>query len=136
MSNGKVTISIPAFRLAAGDYLIRVSRVPSQERLAVGSFRKSSSGAASAPAETGGQSLVGEWRGINKTAGLVVISPNGVYTFNGAAGRYRATGNQVVFSGPLAAWNHGQATIKNGVIEFYWTNAQGWKQWFTFAKVR
>src|SRR5512140_2496040 len=48
MSNGKLTISIPAFRLPAGDYLIQVSRTNSQERLAVGSFRKSSSGAAPA----------------------------------------------------------------------------------------
>ncbi len=136
MSNGKLTISIPAFRLPAGDYAIQVSRVNSQARLAMGSFRKSSSTAPPVAIESSGQSLVGEWRGINKTAGQVIISANGSYTFNGAAGRYRATGNQVVFTGPLAAWNNGQATLNKGVIEFYWTNAQGWKQWFTFAKVK
>jgi hypothetical protein len=136
MSNGKVTISIPAFRLAGGDYVFQISRANTQERLAVGSFRKTQGGAGQVGVESGGQSLIGEWRGINKTGGLVVISANGTYTFNGASGRYRATGNQIVFSGPLAAWNNGQATMKDGVIEFYWTNAQGWKQWFTFAKVK
>lgn len=74
--------------------------------------------------------------GINRTAGLVKIAPDGTYDFNGGAGRWKASGNQIVFTGPLAAWDNGRAALKDGVIEFYWTNPQGWKQWFTFAKVK
>jgi len=141
MSNGKVTVSVPAYRLPDGVYRVVLTSGNSATVVADASFRKTSAAFSgdrdSQPqAPRVGPGLVGEWRGINKTAGMVVISADGTYSFNGAAGRYRASGNQVVFSGPLAAWDNGRATVKDGVIEFYWTNREGWKQWFTFAKVK
>lgn len=148
MSSGKITVTLPVYSWQDGDYILLIARPNDMKTpLAGGVFKKrtGSGGAAGVRSEPEVQrqsgpasspTWVGEWRGINRTAGLVKIAADGTYDFNGGAGRWKAAGHQIVFTGPLAAWDNGKATLKDGVIEFYWTNAQGWKQWFTFAKVK
>lgn len=46
----------------------------------------------------------------------------------------KRNGNSLVFDGRLADWDKGRATLKSGVIEFYWTGSTGGKNWLTFAK--
>jgi hypothetical protein len=78
--------------------------------------------------------ITGEWIGIAGTYGDVHIYGDGSYTFNQLRGSYRQSGRNITFAGPLAVWNGGHATLGNGVIEFYWTTAQGAKQYFVFEK--
>lgn len=40
------------------------------------------------------------------------------------------------FDGALSSWNNGRATLKDGVIEFYWKNAYGFNQWFVYSRGR
>jgi hypothetical protein len=45
------------------------------------------------------------------------------------------SGNQVSFTGNLAAWNGGRATLtKPDLMEFYWKNASGATNYFAFGK--
>lgn len=144
MSNGRVTISVPAYRLPDGDYVIQVATEAAPRLLAVGTFRKASGEAppaaeathSTAPAASTDTSPVGEWRGIRRTGGVLVISADGKYTINGGAGEYRVSGNQITFTGPLSIWNGGRATLKDGTIEFSWTNPHGAKRSYAFAKAR
>ena len=67
--------------------------------------------------------------------GQIELATNGSYTYNGSpGGRWRVDGDRVVFDGVLAAWNQGVATLKDGVLEFYWTNADGSRNWFVFQR--
>jgi hypothetical protein len=141
--DGKLRASIPASALDAGKYVFTFTPANAgfkEQRIAKGEFivvwvqapasGKSSSGAIPA-------SLVGTWYGTAKTVGTIEMRPDGTYSYGGRpAGTYRADGNHIIFTGSLSAWDNGRATLTNGNLEFYWTNAQGWKQWFSFAKGR
>jgi hypothetical protein len=145
MSDGRATISLPLGKLEEGDYLFALfARGETKKPLAGGVFHM---GGSQAPADvarpeppanrnSGGNVFAGEWRGINGTAGLLAISPNGTYTFNGAKGTYRAAGNEIVFSGPLKAWNDGKARLREGVIEFVWQRGDMMWNQFHFARVK
>ena len=40
-----------------------------------------------------------------------------------------------MFTGPLSAWDRGHATLTQpDVLEFYWTNAEGFKNYFAFVR--
>lgn len=92
------------------------------------------SGPASQPAKKEDVSLVGKWYGAGSTMGLIEMRPDGSYSYGQARGTYSQKDGEIIFTGSLTAWNNGHAKIKNGILEFYWTNAQGFKQYFTFAK--
>ena len=63
------------------------------------------------------------------------MTANGRYQHNGSAGgRYRVEGDKVHFDGTLAAWNNGTATLRDGVLEFYWTQPDGSQNWFVFQR--
>ncbi len=80
--------------------------------------------------------FIGTWQGLT-VPGQIVIRANGTYTFGGAeGGRYRVSGNDIYFGGELLrAWDHGHAILSSqGNLEFYWTNPDGSKNYFAFAK--
>jgi hypothetical protein len=134
-SDGHFTASIPAYNYADGAYAFAI--VPKQSRtvLASGTFVKRGNAQNRVAVQVqSSNALTGDWIGIAGTFGRVHIYPDGRYTFNELAGRYTSSGNTIVFSGPLAVWNNGHATIGNGTIEFYWTTAEGAKQYFVFEK--
>ena len=79
-------------------------------------------------------SLAGKWFGQN-VAAQITIDPNGTYSSpNGGRGRWRLEGADVVFTGPLAAWNHGRASFKNGNLEFSWKTPEGASQYFVLIR--
>ena len=81
------------------------------------------------------RNVAGTYYGIDNTAGTLVLKRTGRYTYNARShGTYRVVSGGLVFAGPLRAWNHGHATLKSGVIQFYWTSHDGAKHWFVFQK--
>ena len=87
------------------------------------------------PAAAG--SLAGTWHGIASTPGSIELGADGSYRFNGrAGGRFQTVPGGLVFDGALSSWNNGRATLKDGVIEFYWKNADGFNQWFVYSRGR
>jgi len=143
--SGTVNMSVPAYRLADGEYVIQLVTVDVPRVLAVGTFRKTTGGALPGPApaelaaETASTSkiLVGKWQGTKRTAGFLVISGDGKYTINGGSGEYHVLGTQITFTGPLSIWNGGHAKLrKDGTLEFAWTNPRGMKRSFAFSRVR
>jgi hypothetical protein len=94
--------------------------------------RKEASSGAVAPQAA---ALAGVWYGIAGTPGSLELTRDGSYKLNGKpGGRYRQLGDEVVFDGSLVAWNKGRAKLKDGVLEFYWKNAEGFNNWFVFQK--
>lgn len=94
--------------------------------------RKEASSGAVAPQAA---ALAGVWYGIAGTPGSLELTRDGSYMLNGKpGGRYRQLGDEVVFDGSLVAWNKGRAKLKDGVLEFYWKNAEGFNNWFVFQK--
>jgi len=138
MSHGKLTISVPAYELADGDYVIRIAAADVPRPLAVGAFRKSSGDAPPTPEPkaAANANIVGEWKGVKNTGGVLTITADGKYKTNGGSGEYRVSGKQITFTGPLTIWNGGRAVLKEGMIEFSWTNARGAKRLYSFAKSR
>jgi hypothetical protein len=87
------------------------------------------------PAPPSAGAHIGIWYGIAGTPGSIELRPDGTYRLNGGSGGwYRRSGNALVFEGAAAAWNRGQAQLKDGVIEFKWKNAEGFNNWFVFQK--
>ncbi|MFM7121653.1 MAG: hypothetical protein ACKOZX_15655 [Gammaproteobacteria bacterium] len=79
--------------------------------------------------------VTGRWYGIASTVGTIDMTANGRYQHNGSTGgRYRVEGDKVHFDGTLAAWNSGTATLRDGVLEFYWTQPDGSQNWFVFQR--
>lgn len=151
-TDGHLTTNVAVYRLADGVYDFSFHSVADPSNpLATGSFSKTTR-AAPKPAQTlqstngteeltgnrpmsAADELVGIWHGLNGTAGELQFKGNGTYILNGnSRGHVTKSGTNLLFDGPLAAWDHGRATLKNGVIEFYWTASTGGKNWFTFAK--
>jgi hypothetical protein len=80
------------------------------------------------------QQWVGTWYGTGSTLGQIEVRADGTYTSGGADGNWSASGNVITFKGPLEAWDGGRATLTDGNLEFYWTNPDGSKNYFSFAK--
>ena len=112
--------------------------VTSTESAAISSSAQSAAQGATIqapPPAAASNSLPGVWYGIASTPGNLELSADGSYKLNGrAGGRYRRIGNDVIFDGALSAWNGGHASLKDDVLEFYWTNAEGAKNWFVFRR--
>lgn len=80
-------------------------------------------------------SVAGTWYGTASTVGTIVLKADGTYEYGGGnGGRYALESGGIKFTGRLAAWNDGHATLKNGNLEFTWTTVEGWHQWFSFAR--
>ena len=86
--------------------------------------------------QTSNTAVTGTWYAIANTHGSPIeLKADGSYLFGGQpGGRYKVTANGISFTGSLASWNNGQSTLKNGVIEFYWTNASGAKNYFAYSR--
>lgn len=93
--------------------------------------KEASSGAVASKASV----LAGVWYGIAGTPGSIELGRDGSYKLNGKpGGRFRQLGDEVVFDGSLVAWNKGRAKLKDGVLEFYWKNDEGFNNWFVFQR--
>lgn len=92
---------------------------------------------ASATAGSSARLFLGKWYGAN-VMGQIDIHPDGTYSSpNGARGSWQATGDRSLAftSGPLTAWNGGNATISDkNALEFKWTTPQGHKQYFVYIR--
>lgn len=100
-----------------------------------GSKAPGSTTPAAPAAPTAARGLAGTWYGISGTAGSIELRADGSYLHNGrSGGAWRAEGNQVRFTGSLAAWNGGRASLRDGVLEFSWTSPEGFKNWFVFQR--
>ena len=100
---------------------------------------QTASSTAESPAAPPGASqsgpLAGVWHGIANTPGSLELAADGSYRLNGKPGeRYRQTGDSVLFDGALQSWNGGRAKLREGVLEFQWTNEQGFRNWFVFSR--
>ena len=106
---------------------------PSGERFEDSEARKKPD--ASRPAATA-KSLAGQWLDPKNGQSLEFFA-NGTYrTGVGGAGRFTVEGDRLVFTGALSAWDQGRATLSQpDVLEFYWTNAEGFKNYFAFLRV-
>lgn len=146
MVNGDYTTSIAAYKLLPGQYVFVFRPIGANDTLGLGAFAVGEGGNVSTPAvkpqpsRAGGRSssagVVGTWQGVGGTMGKIELHPDGTYTSNRApAGRYQVSGNQVTFTGNLAAWNGGHATLKRpDLMEFYWKSPSGGINYFAFAK--
>lgn len=106
---------------------------PSGERFPDTDSRKKPD--ASKPAATS-KSLAGQWLDPKNGQSLELLA-NGTYrTGVGGSGRFTVEGDdRLVFTGPLSAWDRGRATLTQpDVLEFYWTNAEGFKNYFAFVR--
>lgn len=127
VAEGGFTVTTGAGRSAQGHKTGASPAVDSTQQLAVDS--------AEVDANADGTDLVGTWHGIASTVGTIELLAGGRYQYNGnAGGRYRVEGDTVRFDGALEAWNNGTATLRDGVLEFYWTNPDGSKNWFVFQR--
>ena len=138
-ASGHLSVGIPVGQLPAGLYeALFLTREQHAKPFARAIF-KVSRGSSSSPARNQPKQqsigVVGDWIGINGTAGKLTLRPDGKYEFNGVpGGSYSLSAAGVHFTGNLAAWNHGNATVKGDTMEFTWTNAQGASQWMVFAR--
>ena len=122
-----------AFRATSAGIVDQIGIRPSGRR-----FDDLRPGAASATAAAAVdiRSLAGQWIDP-KNAQSFEIRPDGRYrTGVGAEGQVVATPEGLTFSGPLSAWNRGKATVTpdGKAIEFHWTSAEGFKQYFAFLR--
>ena len=116
-----------------GQFAVTSSESAPNSASAQNTVQGASPKAPTSPAASG--SLAGIWYGIASTPGNLELSADGSYKLNGrAGGRYRHIGNEVMFDGALNAWNGGRASLKDNVLEFQWTNAEGFKNWFVFSR--
>jgi hypothetical protein len=142
MIGGGFTTSIAAYNLPPGQYVFGFRPVGGNQAIAGGMFEVGAarpSQPARQPARAAGTvvgTVVGTWHGVGGTMGKLELRPDGTYTSNGApAGRYHVSGNVVTFTGNLAAWNGGRATLtKPDLLEFHWRNPSGGINYFAFGK--
>ena len=132
-----------AYEVESGPYALsflvaegRVSTLtirPSGERFEDSDSRKKPD--ASRPAATA-KSLAGQWLDPKNGQSLELLA-NGTYrTGVGGTGHFTVEGDRLVFTGALSAWDQGRATLSQpDVLEFYWTNAEGFKNYFAFLRV-
>jgi hypothetical protein len=84
---------------------------------------------------TSAKSLAGRWLDP-KNGQSLELSADGTYrTGVGGSGRFTVEGDRLVFTGALSAWDQGRATLSQpDVLEFYWTNSEGFKNYFAFLR--
>jgi hypothetical protein len=89
-----------------------------------------------AAAETAADELVGTWRCVapGATPGVLILKADGSYVTGNVKGHYARKDHDVVFDGAIKDWYSGQAVLKDGLLTFYWKNADGSMNFFAFAK--
>lgn len=121
-----------SFRAPAGA-VDRIVIRPADRRFAA--LTPAAPNAAPAPAPTL-RALAGKWIDPRNAQTLEIL-PDGRYrTGVGGEGRVTAAAAGLVFSGVLAAWDQGRATLSadGQVIEFLWRNADGSRNYFAFQR--
>lgn len=105
---------------------------------ASGSFSPAPAANPAAKAPAGADPLVGNWRGLAHTIATIELKADGTYSgANGGHGTWKREGGEVVFTGPLAAWNGGRARLSHlsrETLEFEWRDARGAKNYFALGK--
>lgn len=82
------------------------------------------------------QSLAGRWLDPKNGQSLELFSNGSYRTDVGGSGRFSVDGDRLVFTGALSAWDQGRATLSQpDVLEFHWTNAEGFNNYFAFLRV-
>ena len=80
--------------------------------------------------------LVGQWIDPKNVQSFEIFADGRYRTGVGGEGRVAASAEGLVFSGVLSAWDQGRATLSadRKVIEFYWTSADGSRNYFAFLR--
>lgn len=139
-ADGHYTASMALFRLPASEYAVAFLPPDAGDHF-LGMAHFTLDGQTPAPRpepkpDAHSHAALGTWHGTNVASSFTLRADGSYDSPNGASGRWRADGSNVMFtSGPLTAWNGGRATISDkGALEFYWTTAEGYKQYFAFVK--
>lgn len=121
-----------SFRAPSGT-VDRIVIRPSGRRFA--DFAPAAKGAPQAPA-IALAALVGPWIDPKNAQSFEIFADGRYRTGVGGEGRVIASAEGLVFSGVLSAWNQGRATLSadRKVIEFYWSNADGSRNYFAFLR--
>ncbi len=89
------------------------------------------------PAPTSALSaLAGQWIDPRNAQSFELFADGRYRTGIGGEGRVSPSATGLVFSGVLSAWDQGRATLSadRTVIEFYWRNADGSRNYFAFQR--
>ncbi len=121
-----------SFRVASGA-VDRIVIRPSGRRFA--DFAPTAKGAPEAPAGPL-TALVGQWIDPKNAQSFEIFSDGRYRTGVGGQGSVALSAEGLVFSGVLSAWNQGRATLSadRKAIEFYWSNADGSRNYFAFLR--
>ena len=121
-----------SFRVASGA-VDRIVIRPSGRRFA--DFAPTAKGAPEAPAGPL-TALVGQWIDPKNAQSFEIFSDGRYRTGVGGQGSVALSAEGLVFSGVLSAWNQGRATLSadREAIEFYWSNADGSRNYFAFLR--
>lgn len=88
-----------------------------------------------ATAGTAATSLAGRWLDPKNGQTLELRADGSYSTGLGGSGRFVVEGDRLIFTGTLSDWDKGRATlVQPDVIEFYWTDASGFKNYFAFLR--
>ena len=82
------------------------------------------------------RSLAGRWIDPRNAQSFEILADGRYRTGVGGEGSVAIAAGGLVFSGALAVWDEGRATLSadHRVIEFYWTNADGSRNHFAFLR--
>jgi len=80
--------------------------------------------------------LVGAWIDPKNAQSFEIFADGRYRTGVGGQGSVALSADGLVFTGVLSAWDQGRATLSadRKVIEFYWTNADGSRNYFAFLR--
>lgn len=121
-----------SFRISSGA-VDRIVIRPAGRRFT--DFAPSAPAARPAPAVAVG-ALAGQWIDPRNAQSFEIFGDGRYRTGVGGEGRVASTADGLAFSGALAAWDQGRATVSadRKVIEFLWTNADGSRSYFAFLR--
>ena len=81
------------------------------------------------------KTVAGLWLDPKNGQSLELFTDGSYRTGVGGSGKFTIQGEHLIFSGVLSAWDQGKATMsQSNVIEFYWTNSDGSKNYFAFLR--
>ena len=134
LSGGNYQVTHGQYSLLFEGYqneVYKLSIWPAKDR-----FVDESSPAPPKPKDVPFASLAGTWHVTQGGAGVVTLKADGTYTTGvGGRGTFTTDGKDVVFKGPLLAWNGGRGTYsQDGVIEFYWKNEEGFPNYIVLLR--
>ena len=121
-----------SFRVASGA-VDRIVIRPSGRRFV--DFAPAAKGAPKTPA-IALAALVGQWIDPKNAQSFEIFADGRYRTGVGGQGSVALSADGLVFTGVLSAWDQGRATLSadRKVIEFYWSNADGSRNYFAFLR--